>query len=136
MKIHNKILGLMVSAVLLTGGSLVYAQANHNHTNNTPTAQHQDGKMQSGQMHMHNMHKKMKEHMKKMDVEMQRLMTAIDAAKGEDKVNLMADMLRKMVNHRQMMHKKMEGMHQQMMGQMKNHSMMKKMNNNQHNHQQ
>lgn len=91
-------------------------------------AQEEPGKMgdmkKGDHAGMAEMHQKMETEMKAQDAELDKLVTAMNSATGEKKVDAIAAVVSKLVEQRKAMHEKMGDMHKKHGGMMK-HDMMK-----------
>lgn len=92
-------------------------------------AQEEHGKMdrmmKGDPAKMAEMHQKMDAEMKAQDAELDKLVTAMNSATGEKKVDAIAAVVNKLAEHRKAMHGKMAEMHKKMQGGMMKHDMMK-----------
>lgn len=115
--------GVLLASVL---GTSLYAQGQHNAkthaTGKTMSPQMGmmgnktmgGGKMMSGGMMSH--HNMMTAKMKTADAKLNTLVTKMNAARGNAKIDAMAGVINEMVAQRKTMHSSMQAMHQSMMG--------------------
>lgn len=99
---------LILAGTLMLSAPVVWAQSH----------QHEASEKPAMKMEMMQHHQMMMEKMTQNIQEMEKMVANMNAANGDKKVELMAQIMTKMVSHKKHMHDHMEKMHQKMMGNM------------------
>lgn len=113
-KFHKTLLGLSLVTLML-----LPVQANEQHSHPQGQSGHNMEMMKKMKEHHQQMMEKMKQH----DQMMQKELQVLDKLKGEAKLNKMAEILKKIIQHQIKMREHMQNMHQHMVGMKQQHDM-------------